>query len=202
MARLLAISTGQRAPLFAEDSGERFSTESAIHKRPVSTLAHPHRCRVDTGGVHGDESVERGLHGPPLQAVYVYPAEHYVFWQSLARQNRARELAPAGALGENLTIEGLPESEVWIGDVVAIGELRLRVTRPRAPCFKLNAHLRLAMAVKMMVQSGFTGYYCSVATPGDIAAGDAVQLIAGDRSLTVLERHQLDTRTPQRALPF
>ena len=91
---------------------------------------------------------------------------------------------------------------VWIGDVVAIGELRLRVTRPRAPCFKLNAHLRLAMAVKMMVQSGFTGYYCSVATPGDIAAGDAVQLIAGDRSLTVLERHQLDTRTPQRALPF
>lgn len=202
MGRLLAVSAGRSAPLFAEDAGERFSTHSAIVKRPVSTLDRPIRCAVSADGVAGDESVERRLHGPPLQAVYIYPAEHYAFWRSLAQQNRARELAHAGALGENLTVEGLTESEVWIGDVLTIGTTRLRVTRPRAPCFKLNAHLGLKMAVKMMTQSGYTGYYCTVVQAGELAAGDTVSLTPGDRALSVLERHKLDTQTPQRNLPF
>ena len=167
--RLIAVSTGQARPLFAEDGGERFSASSAISKRPVSTLADPRPCEVTPQGLSGDESVEHKIHGPPLQAVYVYPAEHYEFWRSLARQHGRPEPAPGGALGENLTIEGLSEVSVWIGDTLAIGTAAFRVTRPREPCFKLNAHLRLSMASKMMVQSGFTGFYCAVLRTGTVA---------------------------------
>lgn len=201
MARLIAASVGRAAPLVAQDGGQPFATTSAIAKRPISTLADRQRIAVGLEGLAGDESVERRIHGPPLQAVYVYPAGHYVFWQSLARQNGRQALPEAGALGENLTVEGLVESEVWIGDVLAIGSTRLRVTRPRDPCFKLNARLGLPMAARMMVQSGYTGFYCAVASAGEIAAGDAIELIAGDRALTVLERHRLDHRSP-RQLPF
>jgi MOSC domain-containing protein YiiM len=58
------------------------------------------------------------------------------------------------------------------------------------------------MAAKLMVQSGFTGYYCEVLQPGDLAAGELLELIPGARTLTVLDRHRLDTDAPQRALPF
>ena len=185
----------------ARSDSERFVTTSAIGKRPVSSLADPRPHPVSTNGLDGDESVERKIHGPPLQAVYVYPAEHYVFWQSLARQHGRPPLPAAGALGENLTVEGLAESQVWIGDTLAVGTVRLRVTRPRDPCFKLNAWLGLSMAGKMMIQSGYTGFYCSVVRAGELAAGDPVELIPGDRVITVLERHRLDHRSP-RQLPF
>lgn len=201
MAQLIAASVGRAAPLLAQDGGTRFATESAINKRPVSTLAHPTPWAVSERGLDGDESVERHLHGPPLQAVYVYPADHYLFWQSLARQNGRPPLPEAGALGENLTVSGLTESQVWIGDLLAIGTVRLRVTRPRDPCFKLNARLGLSMAGKMMVQSGYTGFYCSVVEGGVLRAGDPVELLAGDRTISVLDRHRLDHRSP-RQLPF
>ncbi|MBM3407230.1 MAG: MOSC domain-containing protein [Betaproteobacteria bacterium] len=201
MARLIAASVGRAAPLFAQDGSERFATQSAINKRPVSTLTQPDPCAVTERGLDGDESVERRIHGPPLQAVYVYPLEHYRFWQSLAHQHGRAPLPEAGALGENLTIEGLSESQVWVGDLLAIGSVRLRVTRPRDPCFKLNARLGLSMAAKMMVQSGYTGFYCAVVQTGTLAAGDPVALTAGDRAITVLDRHRLDHRSP-RQLPF
>jgi MOSC domain-containing protein YiiM len=201
MARLIAASVGRAAPLLAGDGGERFATTSAINKRPVSTLADPRACLVDERGLEGDESVERRIHGPPLQAVYVYPLEHYRFWQSLARQHGRPPLPEAGALGENLTVEGLSESQVWIGDRLIIGTVTLRITRPRDPCFKLNARLGLSMAGKMMVQSGYTGFYCAVVHAGALTAGDAVEVIAGDRLLTVLDQHRLDHRSP-RQLPF
>jgi len=199
--KLIAASVGRAAPLLAHVGGERFATTSAIHKRPVSTLADPRACKVDERGLEGDESVERRIHGPPLQAVYVYPVEHYRFWQSLARQQGRPPLPEAGALGENLTVEGLSESQVWIGDRLRIGTVTLRITRPRDPCFKLTARLGLSMAGKMMVQSGYTGFYCAVEQPGLLAAGDPVDLLAADRAITVLDRHRLDHQSP-RQMPF
>lgn len=201
VARLIAASVGRAAPLLARDGAERFATTSAINKQPVSTLTDPRAWAVDERGLAGDESVERHIHGPPLQAVYVYPAEHYRFWQSLAHQHGRPPLPEAGALGENLTVEGLSEPQVWIGDLLRVGTVTLRITRPRDPCFKLNARLGLTMAGKMMVQSGYTGFYCAVVQAGSLAAGDAVEVIAGDRAITVLDRHRLDHQSP-RQLPF
>jgi len=173
---------------------------SAIRKHPVATLDDPKRWPVGPAGLQGDESVERRIHGPPQQAVYVYPVEHYAFWNSLVRQTGRAGPLPAGALGENLSIEGLTESQVWIGDILRIGSARLRVTRPRQPCFKLDAHLGLRMAGKMMVQSGFTGFYCTVREAGDMAPGDAIEPCPGERSLTVLESHRLANKSPQKPL--
>jgi MOSC domain-containing protein YiiM len=200
MPRLIAVSAGLAAPLFALNGAERFSTLSAIRKHPISTMDAPMPCRIGAQGVEGDESVERRIHGPPFQAVYVYPVEHYEFWRGLCRQFGRPEALAAGSLGENLTVEGISESDVWIGDLLAVGNVRLRVTRSREPCFKLNAHLGLSMAAKMMIQSGFTGFYCAVDMPGIVMAGDAMAVIPGERSLSVLEQHRLTHDTPQRPL--
>jgi MOSC domain-containing protein YiiM len=171
-------------------------TRSAIRKQPVSTLADPRRIDVAADGLWGDEQADLSLHGGPLRAVYMYPAAHYAFWATVREQARLPAALPFGALGENLTVEGLRETDLWIGDVLAIGQTRLAVTSPRTPCWKLDAAMGFSWASRMMVQSGFTGWYLSVVRQGTVAAGDEVLVRPGDRVLSVRDRHAM--RHPDR----
>lgn len=195
-AQVLSVCVGRAAPLLTRNG----AVHSAIAKHPISTLQNPARCRVDTQGLAGDESVEPGIHGAPNQAVYLYPSEHYAFWQQLRAQFHRPPLPDAGALGENLLVRGLLEREVWIGDHLTIGSVVLRVTRPREPCFKLDIHLQLRMAAKMMVQSGFSGFYATVVTSGELQAGDSIELTPGERQITIAERLSISAAGAQRGL--
>ena len=87
-----------------------------------------------------------------------------------------------------------------MGDVLQIGEVQLRVTAPRSPCWKLDAALGFARASKMMVQSGYTGYYLSVARAGSLAAGHETLVLPGDRVLSVAQRHAMKHRNRQQSL--
>jgi MOSC domain-containing protein YiiM len=86
-----------------------------------------------------------------------------------------------GALGENLTTLGVFEKDLWIGDLLVIGDVKLRVEAPRNPCFKLNAAMGYKRAVRHMFLSGFAGIYLSVAEPGIIRAGASIELVPGRR---------------------
>jgi MOSC domain-containing protein YiiM len=125
------------------------------------------------------------------KAVYAYPSEHYAFWQ--AERQRAgvggidAELAP-GAMGENLTLRGLLETDVWVGDVLRFANCALRVEQPREPCYKFNAAMGFNTAVKAMAQSGFCGFYLSVDQPGTVEAGESFALIPGPRRIGIPER--------------
>ena len=88
-------------------------------------------------------------------------------------------------------MSGLDEGTVWIGDELRIGALRLRVTSPRGPCYKLDARLGLPWAARVMTQSGYTGFYCSVVHPAEVAAGEPVLIVPGDRAVNVLETFRL-----------
>ncbi|MBV8122989.1 MAG: MOSC domain-containing protein [Burkholderiaceae bacterium] len=158
---------------------------SAIHKR-----SREGAVALRPLGLEGDEQADLSVHGGLSKAVYAYPSEHYAFWQTVRGQARAsghEAPLPFGALGENLTLAGLLEQEVWIGDVLKFPDAELVVSEPRFPCFKLNAALGFKHAVKMMVQSAWCGFYLAVRTPGSLAAGQRFELQPGPREVGVQE---------------
>ncbi|WP_432258737.1 MOSC domain-containing protein [Cupriavidus sp. TMH.W2] len=188
LARVLAISLGKAIPLVVAGAGTEAVVLSGIRKHPVSTLLHPLRVQVQPLGLAGDEQGDLTVHGGLDKAVYAYPSEHYAWWNARRRacaQPESGPPLPYGAMGENLTLEGLLESELWIGDLVRVGTALLRVESPRQPCYKFNAALGYRHAVRDMVESGYSGVYLSVVLKGEVRAGDAVIVQAGPRELSV-----------------
>ncbi len=161
------------------------SVMTAFDKRAVEGPV-----KVRLLGLEGDEQADLTVHGGLSKAVYAYPVEHYAFWQTVRAQAGSAEWGaalPMGALGENLTLSGLLESEAWIGDVLRFADCELAVSEPRRPCFKLNAALGFAHASKMMLKSGWCGFYLSVRTPGTLTAGEPFELVEGPREVGIAE---------------
>ena len=198
--RLLSISTGKVVPLFGNHHPDYKSVASAIHKKSVSNLENPLPVEIHSLGVKGDEQADLSVHGGIEKAIYVYPVEHYAFWNELlSRETKKPTLLKHGAIGENFTIEGLLETEVFIGDKLLIGNLEFVVVKLREPCFKFNATLGYKGAAKAMVQSGFCGWYLRVLKTGTLAAGAQITIIPGarDTSITQQNRNLLQHRNQQ-----
>lgn len=186
--KLLAVQAGRVAPLLPRAAeGDVPAVPSAIVKTAVSGPV-----LVGPLGLAGDEQADPTVHGGLEKAVYAYPSEHYAFW----REHTGRPDLPFGALGENLTLSGLVETELWLGDVLAIGSCVFAVTRPREPCGKLARHLDSRTAGREMVRRGMTGWYLEVVQPGSLEAGDAVKLAAGPRRMSLTERQRQIKRAP------
>lgn len=141
---------------------------SAIIKQPVHGLVWLGRCNLE-----GDQQADRKVHGGPDKAVCVYPAAHYRFWRD---QLRLAELA-YGAFGENVTIAGLCEESVCIGDIFAWGAALVQVSQPRQPCWKLARRWRVKDLAALVQQSGRTGWYMRVLHAGQVAAGQPWRLV-------------------------
>jgi len=156
---------------------------TAIHKTAVAGSVP-----VGVLGLLGDEQADLAVHGGLDKAVYAYPAEHYGFWRRQREQAGMDDQLEPGAMGENLTLSGLLESGVWVGDVLQFLNCTLRVEQPREPCFKLNAAMGFNSAAKAMAQSGFCGFYLSVDQPGTVQAGESFELLPGPRRMGIPER--------------
>src|SRR6188474_3233940 len=139
--------------------------------------------RVRETNIEGDRQADLVKHGGPRRAVYMYPSEHYDYWRG---QLPGIDL-PWGAFGETLTIEGLLESDVRVGDRFQVGSAELVVTRPRKPCFKLAIRLGQRDMVARFRASGRSGFYLSVAREGELRAGDAIARIERGTGPTIPE---------------
>ena len=189
--RLLTISTGKVMPLFGNHHPDYKSVASAIHKKAISNLENLTPIEITALGVRGDEQADLSVHGGIEKAIYVYPAEHYAFWNELLiRETKQSVHLEHGAIGENFTIEGLLETEVYVGDRLRIGDLEFAVVKLREPCFKFNAAMRYKGAAKAMLQSGFSGWYLRVIKTGVLAAGAQIQLIPGSRETSIAQQNQ------------
>ena len=189
--RLLTISTGKVIPLFGNHHPDYKSVASAIRKKAVSDLNNPAPVDITTLGVKDDEQADLSVHGGIEKAIYVYPAEHYAFWNELlTRETKQPVHLEHGAIGENFTIEGLLETEVFVGDQLRIGELEFSVVKLREPCFKFNAAMRYKGASKAMLQSGFSGWYLRVTKTGVLSAGAQIELIPGSRETSIAQQNQ------------
>src|SRR6185295_2720559 len=179
--RVVSVNVARASEI--EIAGRRVLT--AIGKRAVAG-----RRDVRALGIDGDEQADPSVHGGPAKAVYAYPSEHYRFWQTVRAQAGAApwgDLLAPGALGENLTTFGVVETDVFVGDVLRFPDCAIAVSQPRLPCFKFNAAMGFAHAAKLMVESAWCGWYLAVREPGTIAAGDAFDVVAGPRQVSMWE---------------
>ncbi|MBU3613531.1 MOSC domain-containing protein [Polynucleobacter sp. Latsch14-2] len=184
--RLLSISCGKVAPLFGEHQSNEKAVTSAIRKRSISDLSNPSPVVITNLGVKDDEQADRSVHGGIEKAIYTYPAEHYAFWNELLTRETKKTVAlQYGAIGENFTIEGLLESQVYVGDTLIIGGLEFSVVKLREPCFKFNAAMGYKGAAKAMLQSGCSGWYLRVHQEGVIAAGAEIKHIHGSKKISI-----------------
>ena len=189
--RLLSISSGKVTPLFGNHHPDYKSVASAIRKKSVSTLENPTPIEIGLLGVKGDEQADLSVHGGLEKAIYVYPAEHYIFWNELLTRETKRPVdLKHGAIGENFTIESLLETEVFVGDKLMIGELEFAVVKLREPCFKFNAAVGYKGASKAMLQSGFSGWYLRVLKTGVLTAGAEIVVIPGPRETSIFQQNQ------------
>ena len=189
--RLLSISSGKVAPLFGNHHPDYKSVASAITKTKISDLQNPAPVAITKLGVKGDEQADLSVHGGIEKAVYVYPAEHYPFWNDLlTRETKKPVVLSHGGIGENFTIEGLLETEIFVGDQLLIGDLEFAVVKLREPCFKFNAKLAYKGAAKAMLQSGFSGWYLRVLKTGTLAAGATITIIPGIREVSIAQQNQ------------
>ncbi len=155
------------------------AVETGIYKAPVTGPVW-----VGPEGVAGDLQVDRENHGGEHLAVYSYPHEHYPYWAG----RLGRPGFPFGQFGENLTVAGLTEDNVHIGDVFRIGGVWLEVTQPRVPCFKLGHRMERMEFVAEFGRSGRVGFYQRVVQAGEIRAGDVIERVSTDpRRVTVRE---------------
>lgn len=162
VGQVRAVCVGSKGKL----THARREIESAYIKQPVDE-----RMTLSRLGFPGDEHVYED-HGGPDMAVLVYPHEHYAYWRALSL-----DLPDAGAFAENLTVTGLAEDTVHLGDVFAVGTSVVQVTQPRMPCYKIAARYgRKELAVEAQ-DTGFIGYLLRVLGEGEVGAGDSMRLI-------------------------
>ena len=144
---------------------------TAIFKQLV-----PGRIALRKLNLDGDLQADLTVHGGEHKAVYCYPVEHYAYWK---KELPGRDL-PLGMFGENFSTEGLLETSVHLGDRYSIGTAEVVVTQPRFPCYKLGVRFQSDDMVKRFLASARTGFYVAVTREGEVAAGDAIKLLARD----------------------
>jgi len=152
--------------------------ENAVdtHDKPWTTgfFKSPIEGPVFVGGTNlaGDGQADLENHGGIDKAVLAYSAEHYLKWRD---ELRLPDM-PCGAFGENLTIQGLSEESVCIGDIFQVGPVTFEVSQPRQPCWKLARRWRMHELLGMVVRNGRSGWYLRVLAEGWIEAGMLVVL--------------------------
>jgi MOSC domain-containing protein YiiM len=167
--KLISINVG----LPREVTWKGKTVTTGIFKEPVEG-----RVMMRTLNLDGDRQADLKVHGGPDKAVYAYPVEHYEFW----RRELPDVRLPWGMFGENLTIEGLSEETVNIGDRFRIGTAEVMVTQPRIPCYKLGIKFGRDDIIKRFLQSGRSGFYVAVLKEGEVKAGDTIELIHRDEN--------------------
>ncbi len=129
---------------------------------------------LSADGFQGDGIADTKHHGGPDRAVCIYPFEHYAYWE--------KEFActlPSSTFGENLTVSGMLEEDVCIGDIFQVGDAVIQVTQGRVPCSTINMRTGLPDLMKKLIDTGFTGYLCRTLKEG---------IVCSDSMITLLER--------------
>ncbi len=163
--KVLSVNVG--LPQIVEYRGEPVAT--GIYKESVGG-----RVAVNEFNLEGDAQADLRVHGGYSKAVYLYPSEHYEFW----RGELPEMDLPFGVFGENLTTEGLLETDVNIGDRFHIGTAEFVVTQPRQPCFKLGIRFNRSDIIKRFAKSGRSGFYLAIEKTGELGANDEIEFMS------------------------
>ena len=138
--------------------------------------------------VRGDEVSNREVHGGEFKACYLFASDHYPYWQSLYPHLDWNY----GMLGENLTVEGLDETKLMVGDIYKIGNALLQITQPREPCATFGTKMGSMDILKQFIAHERPGAYVKVLEEGTVTVNDTFQLVDRlDNSISVVQFFKL-----------
>jgi ferredoxin-NADP reductase/MOSC domain-containing protein YiiM len=179
VAVLLSVNTGM--PKDVPWQGKTVHT--GVWKQPVTGPRMARRLNID-----GDGQGDLNGHGGEQRAVLVYQIESYRYWQ----RHFGRDDFSYGQFGENLTVDGLPDDQVCIGDRYRIGEAEFEVTQPRVTCYRVGLRMGEPQLPALLVSHHRPGFYMRVITEGNILAGDQIiKTRTGPHALTVADTDAL-----------
>jgi MOSC domain-containing protein YiiM len=162
-------------PVEIEHKGKRVKT--GIFKESIEGP-----IRVSKDNCSGDRQADLVNHGGRDKAVYAYSVDNYIYWQEVL----GRRILSYDQFGENLTVLGLDESVVYVGDHLQIGGSLMAVTQPRVPCYKLGIRLRDTRMPTLFSKSARTGFYLRVLQEGTVESGDKIEFVRrGDGAISV-----------------
>jgi MOSC domain-containing protein YiiM len=138
--------------------------------------------------VHNDTISDRFHHGGAFKACYLFSADYYPYWK-----NKYPALDwDWGMFGENVTIDGMDESELYIGSVYRLGDAMVQITVPRQPCYKLGLRFKDQNIIQEFVDHGHPGTYVRIIKEGTVQKGDSYTLVDQvSTSLTIKEFYEL-----------
>lgn len=159
------ISTNLAEPRTILWRGRKIQT--GIYKQPIEAS-----LVLQKENVANDTVIDRKHHGGEFKACYLFSADYYEDW---------KRLYPAldwdwGMFGENLTIEGLDENRLYIGDIFKIGTALVQITEPRQPCYKLGIKFGNYKVIKEFIKYGHPGTYVRIIAEGKVKKGDSLEL--------------------------
>jgi MOSC domain-containing protein YiiM len=156
---------------------------TGIYKKPSQEPIY-----LDKEGVKNDEVSDKTVHGGKFKACYLFSEIHYQYWKYLY-PNLDWDW---GMFGENLTVSGLDETQIYVGNIYKIGNALVQVTQPREPCFKFAHKFGTTDVLKQFINHGFSGTYLRVLEPGFVKTGDVFKLMKlAENSLTVAQLFNL-----------
>ena len=179
MAQLLSVNVG--LPRDIEWKGK--SVYTAVWKDAVQG-----RCKVGRLNIDGDGQGDLQGHGGEHRAVLVYQIDSYRYWE----KQLGRKDFVFGQFGENFTVEGLPDDEVFIGDRYRIGSALFEVTQPRVTCYRVGIRMDEPRMAALLVEHHRPGFYFRVLEAGEVAAGDEIAKVSdGPEGMSVAEADAL-----------
>lgn len=164
---LKIISINIISPARVSLDGGPKKVRSGYFKLPVSQPIF-----LDYLGFEGDGVGDTRIHGGEDKAVCAYCTDHFPYWADKLQ----REILP-GSFGENLSLLGMLETEVNIGDIFEMGAAQVQVSQPRQPCFKLNKVFKDQSMACSVKTTGFSGYYFRVLKSGLVEPGALIKRI-------------------------
>ncbi len=162
--KIISTNIGDRTA-FQWNGKEEFT---GINKKPVD-----HPIMLGKTDVVNDVVIERNVHGGVNKACYLYASDHYPYWKNLY-PNLDWHI---GMFGENLTVEGLDETKLYIGNSYIIGRAKIRITQPRQPCYKFGHKMGDQGIIKKFINSTFSGSYIGIIEEGEVQVGDVFELL-------------------------
>lgn len=157
--------------------------KTGIFKYPVSEPLF-----LGKTDVAKDTVIDRKHHAGINKACFLFSADEYPFW----KEEYPHLDWDWGMFGENLTVEGLDESLVRIGDIYKIGSAVVQVSQPREPCYKLGVRFDDQKILKKYIEHGRPGTYVRILEEGEVKREDLVELIERSKNtLTVNQFFQL-----------
>jgi len=173
--KVLSVNVGMTSEV--EFRGKPIKT--SIFKKPVKGRVMVRRLNID-----GDCQTDLKGHGGEHRAVMVYQAESYQYWAEQLNRNDLYY----GQFGENLTVEGLADKDVCVGDRYEIGSAIFEVTQPRVTCYRVGISLGVPEMPALLVSHKRPGFYFRVIREGEIGAGDGIRKVAdGPEGMSIAE---------------